>query len=251
MTFDPEIPDPSIQHDQQPEISWGWFDIVAVLGVMLIGTMLIATVLGLLVRFTPLEMSDSLLSPVGYLTAVGFMGMMLLGVYLFAARRSSWRALGLRPAPLRPLVATPFLVIVGFMAAALANLAIVRITGEEFENPQVDALTGGQPLEPVQLLLVLFLVSFLAPVGEELLFRGMLYPLLRRRWGAIAAITANAVIFAGAHLIWQLFPALLVLGLLLAFLREWSNSIYPCILYHFLQNTLAVIAINAILSAGG
>jgi uncharacterized protein len=251
MTFNPETPDTTVQHDQQPEISWGWFDIVAVLGLMLIGTVLIATGLGLLVRFTPLEMSDSLLSPVGYLTAVGFMGMMILGVYLFAARRSGWGALGLRPAPLRPLVATPFLVIVGFMAAALANLAIVRITGEEFENPQVEALTGGQVLGSLELILVLFLVSVLAPIGEELLFRGMLYPLLRRQWGAVAAITANAVIFAGAHLIWQLFPALLVIGLLLAFLREWSKSVYPCILYHFLQNTLAVVAINAILSAGG
>ncbi|MFP4437838.1 MAG: CPBP family intramembrane glutamic endopeptidase [Chloroflexaceae bacterium] len=251
MTFDPETTDPFVQHNQQPEISWGWFDIVAVLGLMLIGTVLIATVLGLLVRFTPLEMSDSLLSPVGYLTAVGFMGMMILGVYLFAARRSGWGALGLRPAPLRPLAATPFLVIVGFMAAALANLAIVRITGEQFENPQVEALTDGQVLEPVQLIMVLFLVAVLAPIGEELLFRGMLYPLLRRQWGAVAAITANAVIFAGAHLIWQLFPALLVIGLLLAFLREWSKSVYPCILYHFLQNTLAVIAINAVLSAGG
>jgi hypothetical protein len=179
------------------------------------------------------------------------MGTMILGVYLFAARRSGWGALGLRPAPLRPLVVTPFLVIVGFMAAALANLAIVRITGEQFENPQVDALTGGQVLGPVELIMVLFLVSVLAPIGEELLFRGMLYPLLRRQWGAVAAITANAVIFAGAHLIWQLFPALLVIGLLLAFLREWSKSVYPCILYHFLQNTLAVVAINAVLSAGG
>jgi hypothetical protein len=251
MTFDPETTDTPGQHDQQPEIAWGWFDIVAVLGLMLIGTVLIATGLGLLVRFTPLEMSDSLLSPVGYLTAVGFMGTMILGVYLFAARRSGWGALGLRPAPLRPLVVTPFLVIVGFMAAALANLAIVRITGEQFENPQVDALTGGQVLGPVELIMVLFLVSVLAPIGEELLFRGMLYPLLRRQWGAVAAITANAVIFAGAHLIWQLFPALLVIGLLLAFLREWSKSVYPCILYHFLQNTLAVVAINAVLSAGG
>lgn len=249
MTFIPEPIERLDQTNREPEVAWGWREIGLVVGLVLGGTLLTALVLGIVARVTGMEVRDSLLSPINYVTAISFMGLMVLGVYLFAVRRSGWRALGLRPAPFKVFVATPGLVFIGLLGAALVNQIIIRVTGEELENPQVEALTGGQPLGGVQLVLILLLVSVMAPIAEEFLFRGMLYPVLRRHLGAVPAVIANAAIFAGAHLIWQLFPALFIIGLMLAFLREWSKSVYPCIIYHCLQNIFAVIAISLAMSA--
>jgi hypothetical protein len=44
-------------------------------------------------------------------------------------------------------------------------------------------------------------------------------------------------------------PALFFVGLNLALLREWSKSVFPGIMVHIIQNSLALLAINAALSS--
>jgi hypothetical protein len=78
----------------------------------------------------------------------------------------------------------------------------------------------------------------------------MLYPLLRRRMPAALAIMANAAIFSLVHVIPVLIPSLFVVGLCLAYLRERSGSIWPGVLYHAMQNSLAMVAIYAALRMG-
>ena len=80
-------------------------------------------------------------------------------------------------------------------------------------------------------------VCLLAPVLEEMLFRGIIlrgfltqYP----RWQAIAG---SAILFGVAHLnLYQLFVGL-VLGLLSGWLYERSRSLWPCIGLHGLYNS--------------
>lgn len=233
--------------DETAPVPWGWRDVGAVVLLLVVGSIALVTGLGTLVGLMGLEVGAGLATPVVYAATAGFFLLMLLGVYLFAARRAGWAALGLRPTPSLPLLATPALVVVGFFGVVLVNGAIAALRGE-FENPQIDALTGGEPLTLPALLLALLLVAGLAPLVEELFFRGMIYPLLRQQWGPAVAVVASAAIFSAAHLIPLLFPALFVVGLLLGLLREWSRSLWPCIFYHALQNGLALLAINAVLS---
>jgi membrane protease YdiL (CAAX protease family) len=62
--------------------------------------------------------------------------------------------------------------------------AISALQGQPFVNPQVQDMSQGQHLTPLHLVMLLFGTAIVAPIVEELFFRGMLYPLLRRRFPA-------------------------------------------------------------------
>ncbi|NJO04215.1 MAG: CPBP family intramembrane metalloprotease [Chloroflexaceae bacterium] len=233
-------PDPDM-----PPVTWGWRDVIAVVVTVLAGTLVLLGAIQLL----PIAQDEALgvTSPVPYISTALIYLLILLAVYLFAARRSGWAALGWRPVPIPMLLMVPALLLLIITGMVLINLLIVLATGD-FENPQVDALTGGNALTSNQLLLLLVLVAGVVPAVEEVFFRGMIYGLMRRQWGALLAIVASAALFSVVHVLPILMPALFFVGLVLGFLREWSKSIVPCILLHSLQNALVLIAINATLS---
>jgi membrane protease YdiL (CAAX protease family) len=231
------------------EPGWGWRDIGFALAVFVGGSAAVV----ILVRFAGallgLEPGGGLLSPAAYIVGVGVYLALLLGIYLFGARRAGWAALGLRGAHWLNFALVPLLFVVGVSVVASLNLLVAQLAGS-FENPQVDAISGGQAFGLGQLGAGLLLIAVLVPFVEELFFRGMLYPLLRRRLPAAAAVAANAAIFSVVHVIPVLLPGLFVVGLLLAYLRERSGSIWPGVLYHMMQNGLAMVAIYAALRLG-
>jgi len=81
-----------------------------------------------------------------------------------------------------------------------------------------------------------FMVFALAPIFEELMFRGILYPSLRRELGVAPAIALSSFFFASIHAnVSQLLP-LMSLGALFAFLYEKKRSLIPSIVAHALWN---------------
>ncbi len=86
-------------------------------------------------------------------------------------------------------------------------------------------------------------VGGLAPIVEEMTFRGLGYSLLYARWGRTVAIVAVGLLFAGAHGLVQAFPELATLGCALAWLRSRTDSIYLGILAHAAFNSLALAAV--------
>ncbi len=226
---------------------WTWRDVGGV--VLLI--VVVAAALGLLARglvaafgLTP---EQRLISPAVYVVGLGIYLAVIGGVHALVGRRAGGAALGLRPPDRLSLLLVPPLFVAGIMALALVNAAVGLLMGG-FENPQVEALTGGAALAPAEVLFLLILVAGLVPFAEELFFRGLVYPLMRRDLGPALAIPLNAALFALVHVIPQLLPGLFVIGLILAYLRERSGSIWPGVLYHALQNGLAVLLINAALA---
>lgn len=86
------------------------------------------------------------------------------------------------------------------------------------------------------------LVATMAPIVEELLFRGLGHSLLRP-FGRTFAILASGVAFAAAHGLVEAFPLLAVFGAGLAWVRERTGSVYPCIVLHGLFNTVAMLVV--------
>ena len=85
-----------------------------------------------------------------------------------------------------------------------------------------------------------FVVVVVAPIVEELQFRGVGYGLLER-FGPTAAVLLVGLAFALVHgLIWG-FPVILVFGTGLAYLRSRTDSIYPCMLLHASFNAFGLI----------
>jgi hypothetical protein len=227
-----------------PPPGWGWRDVAAALLFALCSSIILLILVSFIAPVLGLAAGEGLASPIAFLFGTGIYTFLIVGVYVFAARRSGWQALGLggTDAVNYWLVLPLFLVGIGGLLAA--NSAILFVTGS-FENPQVDAITGGGQLSARDFLLLFVLVALLAPFAEELFFRGMLYPLLRRNRAAWLAIVLNALLFALVHFILPLLPGLFIVGLLLAYLRERSASIWPSVCFHVLQNSLALTAIYA------
>ena len=74
-------------------------------------------------------------------------------------------------------------------------------------------------------------VTVVAPVVEELMFRGVGYGLLER-FGRPAAVILVGIAFALTHGLVAGFPVIATFGIGLAYLRSRTDSIYPCILLH-------------------
>lgn len=90
-----------------------------------------------------------------------------------------------------------------------------------------------------------FAVGLLAPVCEELVFRGaVLKALLRwtpRHWVAIAV---SALLFALAHANPAQMPHAFVIGLLLGWLYYRTDSVVPGVVYHWVNNSVAYVMYN-------
>jgi uncharacterized protein len=231
-------------------VPWGWRDIIRamVLSAVSLVVLFVALVVAVVGRQLMGAAEDVIV-----LTAsveIGFYAIILLAIYWTTVRRyrSPWAALGIRPVPLGWLILAPLLVVGMLTLGAAITSAISAFQGQEFVNPQVDDMTQGQQLTPLHLIMLLLGVAVVAPIVEELFFRGMLYPLLRRRLPGWLAIVANAAIFAALHFIPILLPILFVMGLLLTFVRARTNSVIPGMLIHALNNTVFVLAIYATFS---
>ncbi len=81
-------------------------------------------------------------------------------------------------------------------------------------------------------------IVVVAPIVEEICFRGMLFKGLRGKVGFLWASLLSALVFAFAHRITQpqTFLQLLLLGMVFAYLRETNRSIVPCAVCHALNN---------------
>jgi membrane protease YdiL (CAAX protease family) len=86
-----------------------------------------------------------------------------------------------------------------------------------------------------------------APVAEEILFRGFLYGVLKRYLGGIGAALLTAMLFAAIHMNLTSLPGLFVLALGLIFAYERSGSIFVPIGMHALFNssTFALLYVTA------
>ncbi|MGH8113934.1 MAG: lysostaphin resistance A-like protein [Rhodanobacteraceae bacterium] len=101
-------------------------------------------------------------------------------------------------------------------------------------------------VSPGMRLLLALLVVCVAPVVEELVFRGVLLSGLASRMRIGWAIVVSALIFGCAHLpdfkfAWYPVPALILLGLVLAWLRIRTHSLWPSITLHATNNFVAAI----------
>jgi len=108
----------------------------------------------------------------------------------------------------------------------------------------------GWPLEsqkPVQMFLeaqspwaiiqILLLACVVAPVGEELLFRGFFYPWLKGITGRTAAMGSVSLLFGLAHLNWSAFLALAFFGLVLNLVYDYTGKLAYSIALHAAFNT--------------
>lgn len=79
-------------------------------------------------------------------------------------------------------------------------------------------------------------IAVFAPLAEELLFRGIIFGELRSAMPDVWAVIISSILFACFHIdpvqiAYVIFPAFM-LGLI----RLWTESIWPCFIYHMILN---------------
>jgi membrane protease YdiL (CAAX protease family) len=92
------------------------------------------------------------------------------------------------------------------------------------------------------LMLNLLIVALVPALGEELLFRGVMQPLLSRitrniHWGVII----TSLLFSAMHMQFYGFLPRFVLGLLLGYLLVFSKNLWLPVTAHFVNNASSVI----------
>jgi hypothetical protein len=88
-------------------------------------------------------------------------------------------------------------------------------------------------------------IGLLAPLAEELVFRGaILRSLLRWTKQPWMAIAISAIFFAVAHLNPAQLPHAFLVGLLLGWMYYRTDCIVPCVVYHWVNNTVAYVMYN-------
>jgi membrane protease YdiL (CAAX protease family) len=101
-----------------------------------------------------------------------------------------------------------------------------------------------QEWPPAAVVLQGFAALVLAPVGEEVLFRGVLYPVLRRRHRVGAALLTSFV-FAAVHFYPVGFLSFMFLSIALVAVYELTHNLFAPILLHCLFNTVNFVIIVA------
>jgi membrane protease YdiL (CAAX protease family) len=124
------------------------------------------------------------------------------------------------------------------LAAGIVIVSILsQLSGLKASHPINDELNGSG----VELFAVFFLACVMAPITEELMFRGALFAHLRERFGWWISAPAAAFVFAIIHPQgWVALPALGALALVFAGIREWRGSIIGCMTAHALHNGLTL-----------
>jgi membrane protease YdiL (CAAX protease family) len=82
-------------------------------------------------------------------------------------------------------------------------------------------------------------IAIVAPIVEELTFRGLGYSLLSR-YGRWVAIFGTGIAFGLAHGLVEALPFLAAFGIGLAYLRSRVDSVYPGMIVHGLFNAIAL-----------
>ncbi len=94
-----------------------------------------------------------------------------------------------------------------------------------------------------QLPILLILVGIVAPLKEEVLFRGLFYPPIRRVYGRGIGMLFTGIFFAALHFDLVRFIPLLIGGIVLTWLYERSSSLWPSIVAHGTWNVLMALAL--------
>jgi membrane protease YdiL (CAAX protease family) len=148
---------------------------------------------------------------------------------------------GLRRLPWKSGVAWTLAGLAAFYGISSLYAAVISPSGQQ---DVVQTLGGDRSLG--LLVATAIVVILIAPVAEEVFFRGFFYRALRNRLSALLATLVVSILFGSIHYSGRdtldLLPMLVLLGVIFCVLYERTGSLYPSIALHQLNNTIALAA---------
>lgn len=130
----------------------------------------------------------------------------------------------------------------GLVISVPAAFVYVWVVGSDASTAVGDVFGGVRTSLPIAVI-VFLVVVLVAPLCEEVVYRGMLWGALERRWGRWAALVVSTIVFALAHLEFTRFPLLLVVAIPIGLARLYSGGLLASIVAHQVTNVLPGIVL--------
>lgn len=226
---------------------YGPIDLVVV--AMILGLYLFPLLLGIFGKLPDKEVELGVGAVVGTILTQVFFLAMVLAVMWWRVKPPQWLGLGwpgtsgagwLSLFLMVPVAVLSTIVLASVMDTAGLVKWIEGIEGGDGRQEVVKAFTETD--SPLMLGLLSLVAVVVAPVTEEVIFRGYLYPVMKRFTGQSAGILVSALLFAAVHHNAVAILPLAWLAILLAMSYEWTGSIWAPIAIHATFNSITVIA---------
>jgi len=183
-------------------------------------------------------------------TVVGQFIVLVLIHFFLKAHGMSWRdLLGLR----NPRLVSIILFALGTAVVATAvmstlNALIIKAITLVYKTPenQIPVQVLEKSTEPAQRVVFALAAIVMAPLVEEILFRGILYPLLKHRGHPRLALWGTSLLFASIHIHLASFIPLFLFGLILIWIYERTDTLLAPILTHATFNTIQLVYFIAV-----
>lgn len=173
----------------------------------------------------------------------------LLVITILFARRGAQRltpaTLGIRRTPFGAALGWALAFYIGIVAAE--GLYLLLVGGGDLGSEHAETISTATAV------LTIAGVAVVAPIAEEVAFRGYLFPALTTWRGPWIAALVTAVLFAAAHLGAYppaIAPMMAFFGLGACLLRWFTGSLLPCIGLHALNNGIVMAVTTSSLGAG-
>lgn len=212
-----------------------WGDMLAVVGIYLLATVATSIVMAIVAAVSggaeslTERMSSGPMSALSYALS---MTLTIVGVLIYRKlRRGKGKMFRLSMRGFNPM-----LILWGFVLVLITGIVIepvLNLFPESFLDllNQMGANGGWSVL----------MLAILAPVMEEVLFRGILLESVREKYSSGRAIVVSALMFGVIHVIPQQVVNAFVIGLILGFIYVRTDSLWPVIIIHALNNAMAYV----------
>ena len=212
-----------------------WGDMLAVVGIYLLATVASSIVMAIIAAVSggagslAERMSSGPMSALSYALS---MTLTIVGVLIYRKlRRGKGKMFRLSMRGFNPM-----LILWGFVLVLITGIVIepvLNLFPESFLDllNQMGANGGWSVL----------MLAVLAPVMEEVLFRGILLESVREKYSSGRAIVLSALMFGVIHIIPQQVVNAFVIGLILGYIYVRTDSLWPVIIIHALNNAMAYV----------
>jgi len=157
--------------------------------------------------------------------------------------RMTWKAMGWQGFSWKALLLWSgifFPLVMGFTYLHAKLLSLLK-----FSNPTQDVASFFSPLQPLWFQsLAFFLIVVVAPVSEEMMYRGLLFRSLQRTYPLVVAAFWSGLIFGMIHIQPNTIIPLAFLGFLLARCLAATGSLWMPILLHSFNNLIAFLLLK-------
>lgn len=231
---------------------WGWTDILLLVVIAVFGTIVLSVTIAMIYAYfgiSPSQLQNSVREKGMFVVisqtvlSLGLLGYLAIQMR-FSFRLPFWRTIGWRKLETGRVprgLAYAGLVAGGFLFSIMISLA--------------SAAFGTKAKLPIEVffqdrrsaLLLMLMAVLIAPVFEETIFRGYLYPVLARTFGVSAGVVITGTLFGLLHAPqlwtgWGQIALLVIVGIVFTYVRATTRTVVASYLLHVSYNSFLLFA---------